>query len=256
MNNLIWDQLDKAFTVYNIMTPRDQWNTINMTGNDEISELQNVNLEFDVTPVVRNNEINTFIEKDYPNQEQGISTEWLISSDTTIPNLLNIFIVTNKKALFVLQNQDIKGLVSPADLNKMESRVYVYLLIGQLEIALSEFITKKGKFSREEILSSLSADRQVEIINKEQELLDSNFDPNIIELVYLSDLFTIIQKNEQLFNLLNFQSRKQTKKAMSGINDLRNDTMHLNNPLISKKDDGMTVLASRINKILYLLDLI
>lgn len=249
MKNQMWDQLDRAFTVCNIMTPRDRWITIHLKGNNDLNEAQLKNLEFDITPIERDDVIETFVQKDLPNQEQDISQEWLISSDTTIPNLLNIFIECNKKALFVLKNQDVIGLVSPADFNKIESRVYIYLLIGQLEIALSDFIFEKGNLNRDEILSSLSARRKDDILIKEEQLLISNLDSNILELLYLSDLLTLIQKNKQLYEQLNFPSRKQTEKAMSGINDLRNDTMHLNNPLIYRKEDGMEILAKRIRRI-------
>jgi hypothetical protein len=194
MKNQMWDQLDRAFTVCNIMTPRDKWTIIHLQGNNDPNKPQLMNLDFDITPVEREGIIETFVQKDFPNQEQEISKEWLISSDTTIPNLLNIFIGSNKKALFVLKNQEIIGLVSPADFNKIESRVYIYLLIGQLEIALSDFIFEKGNLNRDEILSSLSGDRKVEILRKEENLQNSNLDPNILELLYLSDMLTIIQK--------------------------------------------------------------
>jgi hypothetical protein len=73
---------------------------------------------------------------------EPLTRDWLVSRDTGLPALLDLFVETAKPVLLVLHGQDVVGLVSPADLNKLAMRVYLYHLIGGLEMGLKDLISE------------------------------------------------------------------------------------------------------------------
>ena len=74
-------------------------------------------------------------------KEYSLTRPWVVSSDTTIPDLLGLFVETERPGFLVLHGQTVVGLVTPADFNKMPARIYFYNLIGKLEIELADLAT-------------------------------------------------------------------------------------------------------------------
>lgn len=251
MNRDNWQALNKTFTVLDIMTERDQWEIINLNeiSKDDINYFENLN--YDATPILENGTINSFILKAEPDKFIEITKDWLISSDTSIPDLLEIFVKTYKPVLFVFQKQDLVGLVTPADLNKIEARLFIYVLIGQLELKLANFIRDKGNLTKEQILFSLSEYRSTELSKMMEMMLEEDVyvDIDLIEQLQFSDLLSIIKEQPVLFMALNYSSTANTHKNLGGLNQLRNNIMHPISPLIQNKTQSLKQLHERISRI-------
>lgn len=251
MNSETWHALNKAFTVVDIMTERGQWEIINLDERNENKTNKSDYLNYDATPILKDDIIDSFILKTDQDKKMQITREWLISSDTSIPDLLEIFVKSSKPVLFVFQKQDLIGLVTPADLNKIEARLFIYVLIGQLELKLANFIRDKGKLTKEQILFSLSEYRRTELSQMMEMMLDEDVyvDFDLIEQLQFSDLLSIIKEQTALFKALNYSSTANTHKNLGGLNQLRNNIMHPISPLIQNKNESLKQLHDRISRI-------
>jgi len=256
MQNEIWNSLNKSFTVFDIMTDRDYWDTITINDIKTEKEFTDSILIYDATPILANGLIDSFILKNNPEKVCEITKEWLITSDTTIPDLIEIFVNTNKPALFVFQKQELVGLITPADLNKIEARLFIYILIGQLELTLVEFIKNAGKLSTEEIFACLSGKRQREVNRMHTKMTknDVYLDSQLFELLNFSDLINILCKSPNLSNRINLFTQDNERLNLDCITDLRNEIMHLVKPLIENKYKSLKKLCDSISQIELLFD--
>lgn len=247
-----WPILSSTFTVEHLMTPRDQLNIWDLDKNSGQFPIF-AELEFDIVPVIQNGEITSVLEKENKTHEQ-LSHRWLISRDTSIPDLLEYFIQSSQKAFLVLHGREVIGLVSPADLNKLPARAYIYHLIGELEMSLAEFARLELGQDEERVYSYLSNERKIEIISLHNRLSEGNAEVDIIQFLYLSELFGIVEKDEILRSRLGFTSRNQANKQFSGMNELRKKIMHLVGPLLEKVSEDLKKLQARIHRAVEILD--
>lgn len=246
MNNELWEALGKTYTVETVMTPRNQWTTANF---DQSNENRISNLNFDAIPIEKDQEINSFVLKVKPEKECKITIEWIVSCDTSIPDLIDIFSKSQKPVLFVVKKQELIGLVTPADLNKIEARSFLYILIGQFELKLVDFIRQIGNFSNEEIFICLSEDRKTELtkIISNMKKNDMCLDGNLYEIMNFGDFLSIIEKKPILFTKLKFPSRRNTHKNIGGLDEFRNSIMHPIRPLIINKGNSLIAINNKIN---------
>ena len=241
---------NKSFAAELIMTPLSELTYWEVGTAKDNYLTENGELKYDVIPVFDKGRIIILItQRGY----QTINQEWFITSDTPIPDLVNLFIDKKKPAFLVVQYNDIIGLVTPADLNKLCSRVYIYSLIGSVELMLTRLIHNVITLPDFNILELLSTERSNEILTLVNKLQSQNVDIDLVQLLYLSDLLTIVEKTPVLRKKLGFLSRKTTEKELSGINDLRNKTMHLVQPILSKMPDDLKTLHKRLKRIRTLL---
>lgn len=256
MNNEAWQALNKSFTVSEIMTKREQWELITL---DDESKTGENEFNFDVTPISRNGIVNSFIKKNEPENEQEITRDWIITSNTPVPDLIEVFVETKKPALFVILKQKLVGLVTPADINKIEARSFMYYVIGQLELKFVELIREIGQLTPDEILYNLSENRRAEILETAEKMLEKNVDvnPDFLELHQFSELIRIIEKKEKLFKALGFMSRSKAHDKLYGLVNLRNAVMHPSKPLIINKDSSLKDVNDRfmiIEELFYKID--
>jgi hypothetical protein len=212
-------------------------------------------LKYDIIPVTEQGKITGFMTKDKPFETKTIEKSWFVTRDTPISDLVNLFIETGKPAFFVLYRHEIVGVLTPADLNKLPARIYIYSLIGDVELMLSELIHHQPGISRNDILNVIGTERAKEILTSIDELQKQNVDIDIIQVLYLSDMLTIVQKIPALRERLGFSSRKKAEYGLSGINDLRNKTMHLVKPVLSRMPNDLTSLQTRLARIQSILTL-
>ena len=66
----------------------------------------------------------------------------------------------------VFHRQEVVGLVTPADINKLPARVYVYNLIGELELGLANRVRRHFANGSDKLLQALSADRRQKLKDK------------------------------------------------------------------------------------------
>lgn len=247
----IWQSVKISFTVSDIMTKRDQWEVIMIEDRNETCKQE---LKYDVTPISRNGIVNTFIQNKNNRKEQEITRDWLITNNTSIPELIKTFIETKKPALFVIKTQDFVGLVTPADINKLEARSFMYYVIGELELVIVEFIRIIGQLTPDEIINCFSEKRRADILETAEKLHEENVDvtPDYLELLQFSELIRIIEKNEKIYNALGFMSRAKAHDSLYGLVNLRNAVMHPSKPLIIDKYTSLKDVNDRFLLIEYL----
>jgi hypothetical protein len=251
MNANRWQKISEIFTAEDLMTPRDQFHVREF--NEEADPIPSDDQPFDVIPVVQNNRIIGVLEKGTTHR-QPLSDRWLISRDTGIPDLVCLFAKTRQKAFLVLHKQDVIGLVSPADLNKLPARVYIYNLIGELELALMELIKSQFSYREESIIDLLGETRCAKLQDISKDLEEGNADVGLIQQLYLSDLIEIVVKDQNLRIILGFASRNKAKDYLGGLNELRHRTMHLVKPLLEKVPEDLDKLHQRVNRAMEILE--
>ena len=230
---LTWGLLRQVFTVETIMTPR-----LDLLTGEQGTDLDPVLVEarkrrFDLLPITRDGRIvEVLLVED--GEREPLTDRWLVSRDTAIPDLLQILLESERPGFFVFHRQDVVGLVTPADLNKLQVRVYLYFLIGEVEMALTVQIRRHFGTVPEQALQMLSAKRQREIEEQIAGLTEQNIGVDPAQLLRLSDLINIAAKHEPLRAQLGFSSRRAVEKALGGLNDLRNRTMHPVRPLLAR----------------------
>ena len=153
----------------------------------------------------------------------------------------------------MLDGQDICGVITPADLNKLAARTYFYNLLAELEITLAGFI-HKHKYTEDKIFALIGDDekRQEQIQKK---LDDASLELDIVHTLYLSEMVNLLQRDndDTLRKKLGFSSKRQVKKRLNGLVDFRNAVMHPFTPILSK-EIGVEKLHKRLNRTVKLLD--
>lgn len=247
--------LGEVFTAETIMTARDQifsW----PLGQDISAMKKQRDIErFDLVPASYEGEIVGlyFEEKEEP---QSLTREWLVSKGTPISELLGLFANSKKPGYLVIHGQSVVGIVTPADLNKLPARIYIYNLIGELELGLANLIRHQID-NQQDMLSPLSYDRQTNLQEEIDELISGNVDVDPVQLFYLSDLVNVVVNTDQLRMKLGFSSRKEAEKTLNGLVHMRNSIMHLVRPLLKRIPEDLIkqyVRVQRIEMILRRLD--
>jgi hypothetical protein len=242
MTKVEWEALERVFTVERLMTPRIELMSL------RYDDKQSPRPDFDVVPAVDGERIVGVFEKESPNM-LPLSDRWLITRDTGIPELLDLFVETRQKAYLVYSRNEVIGLVTPADLNKLPARAYIYNLIGELETVLATIIRAHFGENISEMIGKLSEKRQNGVRQRQAELEQGNADVELVETFFLSDLITIVEKTAELQQKLGLPSRSKTEKLFSGINVIRTQTMHLVKPLLVNVPQDLETLQDRIKRI-------
>jgi hypothetical protein len=241
-----WPSLSEIFTAQDLMTPWEQLLVHDLDQQDELKSY--ATQPYDIIPVVKNGRITAILEKGSP-EFQPLLDRWLISRDTSIPDLVNLFTATRQTAFLVFHKQDVIGLVSPADLNKLPARVFIYNLIGELELGLAYLIGSHFNDESDSLIKLLSTDRQKELHEIRKDLVSGNADVELLQQMYLSELINIIAKQPELRKSLGFSSRKSAENYLNGLNSLRDQTMHFVRPLLQNIPADLEKLHERIKRV-------
>jgi hypothetical protein len=247
MDTLAWDLLEQVFTAETLMTARDELRTW-----ERGTDLSPIHEEarkqhYDLIPVTENGRI-VAVLRTGATEAEPLRDQWLVSRDTGIPDLLTIFAKSRRPAFLVFHRQDVVGLVTPADFNKLPARIYVYNLVGELELALASCIRNHFGEDSERILQRLSKGRRHDLEEDHGELIHGNVDIDVVQLLDLSDLVNIVIKRKELREELGFPSGNQAKNALNSLVDLRNRTMHLVRPLLERIPEDLLRLDDRLRR--------
>ncbi|MDE5414194.1 hypothetical protein [Alkalihalobacterium chitinilyticum] len=174
--------------------------------------------------------------------------EDLISESTSLIELLQIF--KDKNPVFVLEKNQVKKLLTLADLQKQPIRMLVFGLISLLEMNLLDLIKKSYPDNGwTQCLSEGRIEKAFEVYEKRKQ---KNEGLGLIECIQLSDKGTIIRKTPQLLNQLEFQSKKEVDRFFSSIEELRNNTAHSQEYVYDDFNDFLDSI-NRIEKLLRLI---
>jgi hypothetical protein len=214
------EAIREAFTVEYLMTPRERLETASECPAPQDDPC------YDVIPrTVGERIVGLWVLREGKYVSEPLTEEWMLAHSTPIREVIRLFSTTDAKpAYLVVNGARVDGIISPADLNKVACRTYLFTLIGELEYWLGKLIRRH--LSEGEVITLLSSDRQAALDDERQRMQGKGMDIGYIDILSLADIVNIVAKDETLRERLGYQSRKQVEKDLNGLVHLRNDVAH------------------------------
>lgn len=256
MGTITTELLDRSFTVEALMTPRNTLYTCKIDDDFKSIREEADKQGFDCVPVAENGKIVSVLPKGSM-QPEPLTGKWLISRDTPISHLLDLFVINDQQPVLVLHRQDIVGIVTPADLNTMPMRIYIYNVIGGLEMQLATLIREHFDGRHDEILSLVRNKHAAEARDSLKKATNKNIQSDVIEYLYFIDLLDVIKQTEDLWELLDLTSDHFKEGGLLySLNKLRRRTMHTVKPLVLgyRGKDGLVQVRERVQFALGLIE--
>lgn len=249
------EQIQETLTVDAIMTGRDDlivWSPSENESNlqeivreNEINQVPVVSSDGDIQGLAVTREPNRTL----PGRDESVrvTPEWLVSTDTSIRRLIDIFDGDQHPARFIFSGNRITGLVTYADLNKSVARTSLYLLISRLEIQFGRLLRQHTRDSWEYV-GYLSSKRQDDFRGLREKMTEQDVSIDPIEHFNLSDIFRTIGKEPKIYEMLDFPSANQFNKATNGVNELRKSVAH-SVRLVVENVDGVDKVNRRCQRV-------
>lgn len=233
----------------------NQWTWRSIDGEDEqrAKKIMQTN-RFDILPIVNSDKTVTkyFSTRKWNNYEH-LNLNKIIEVDKvyyrlTFPDLIAKFHEDKRHFYFLTNYQDVVGLVSFVNLNSQAIYHYLFQVIADIEISVSQFL--KSCLDQDEIISvfaSLSDPHVIDVLKQFNETIVQGKDNTIFEHMYLQTLGITIKK--MLRHIPEAQKKLikyQPKFSPNGTyGKLRNIIMHPVRPVLN---DEQTI--SDINELL------
>jgi predicted transcriptional regulator len=191
--------------------------------------------EFDVVGVIDDeNHIIGFAERSDLKEghieyfRKDISLDRIISDSTPISSLLNILI--KSPFAFVLNENNITGIVTRADINKPIVRIYLFGIISLFELHLNFWIRKY--FKNESWQDRINERRLIEANEIYDIRKGKNEDLSLLECLQFCDKKTILLSTGEFLDQFGF-SKSKFKKLLDDIEIIRNELAHSQNSIVS-----------------------
>ncbi|MFT8320873.1 MAG: hypothetical protein ABF649_08210 [Bacillus sp. (in: firmicutes)] len=165
--------------------------------------------------------------------------EYIVSDSTSLLELLQI--LRDKHPVFVLEKNQIKKLITVADLQKHPIRMLVFGLISMLEMNLVELIKKN--YPNEQWKACLNENRIQKAMDIFRMRKNKNEGLDLIDCLQLSDKGEIIQKTPFLLDILEFRSKTEVKQFFKAIEELRNNTAHSQEYVYEDFNDFLDIIS-------------
>lgn len=193
--------------------------------------------DFDVLGVVNSDgEIIGYIQKEELGKGlvgeylRTITNDLLISNNTSFSTLLPV--LTNNSFAFVLNENEINGIITKADINKPLVRLYLFGIISLFEMHINFWISKYLKEEIKEVLSEKRYEAALEIYNLRQK---SNDQLTMLDCIQLGDKRDILSNFPEFLKQFDF-SRKEFERLMRTTETIRNEMAHSQNTIINSLD--------------------
>ena len=171
---------------------------------------------------------------------QPIAPDFVISAGAPISGAMRWLL--HDPWLLVVEGRGFIGIVTPSDLNRHAVRTYFYLLLGELEMRLSEVVRRH--LADEEILGMIQENRRGDVESRLAELRAGNVDSGVVEALNLTDLVRLGQQSSEIRSDFGVRSKTRWKNLTGPIPDFRHDIMHLVRPMLG----GRSGLAGLIRQ--------
>ena len=197
--------------------------------------------DFDVMPIKSNDRIVGYVLQSEltkgtcESQKHVIEPSDIVAESTAILDLLLIMRdrLDDKPWLFVLDRNEIRGIVTIGDFRKAPVRMFLFALVNLLEMHFTHLIRRNCK---EEELEELISQKR---LKKAKDLLEQRKKKNealdIFECLQFCDKRCILQKKPEIFNQLMINSKNETLKILKKAEALRDRLAHGNDMV-----DGIT----------------
>ena len=162
--------------------------------------------------------------------KQPISENHPIAEDEPIYK----YLLLRKEPVFVTKQNEVVGIVTPADLNKTPSKMLFYILISSFERLLIKSI-KNLDLTNKEIEGCIGFTRWWQALGRYEQARRENFQLSPIECLNTRDLIDLACKKPSIRKLLNYQSASEARKSLKSLVHLRNKVMHAGYFIIQNK---------------------
>ncbi len=191
---------------------------------------------FDVVPVIEaDGAILEYYRTEQWNDFSSVTRQELVHGDCLplqahIREVIKGFARDDRFFYFLTNNNRVAGLVTAADLNGRQVRVYLFGLISELEIRLGTLLM--DSLSRKELQKfKLKAEEKARF----DEDVSNGLELPYVEYLYLAELFNICAQHK-LFSQIGFASRNKFEGATGTLNELRKRVAHPTRSLVTKAD--------------------
>ena len=234
VGSAVLDLVQRSLTVDTIMTPRAHLATCRR--DETASAVMDRNEDhFSFLPVVDDTERECFLglyraerwfgdeapDEPIRHDFELLSENHVIGADASIIE----FVMTADKrpARLVVSGNEVAGLVTLSDLQRLPVRAAIFTLMTSLEIAMAERIETEWPDDPTRWLELLSDQRRDEVLKKIDTAKQEDGFVSAIMFTQLSDKATILRKEELVSG-----SGKQLKRDFNEIRDLRDHLAHAN----------------------------
>jgi hypothetical protein len=247
-DNFFTKQLEIKLTASMLGISKKRWEFVyDHLPNKEIVAKQKMSEKhFDVLPVIKKIGNEEIIESYYFTckwnkfgkiQELKIRVEDLIDFQTNIRDIVKLFASNSKQFYFLKSKNEVVGLITLANLNAKEFRIFLYSLTCELEILMRDFIS--SQLSEKEILKIISDNENEQfkiVLDNYYSDQENGLEDYILEYLYLVQFIKIIS-TQQLYEQLGFKSKRSFIKEFSSLNEIRNQIAHPTRSLIKSLQD-------------------
>lgn len=206
---------------------------------------------YDIMPVKENNKFIGYVVRDLLMEMKQIETamqeielDLVVSTDTRAHEMIELF--QKSKFFFVNRANDLVGLVTYADLDKIPVRVWFFILISRFESLLLQLI--KSFYEKKSWLNKLTTKRRKKITDLLNEKRKHDIDISPEDCLNLGDMIELLGRDKELRSFVGYPSRKSCENECSGLADLRNKVMHPSVSLV-RSFDRAKELGDRKDKI-------
>jgi len=126
--------------------------------------------------------------------------------------------------LFVRVLGAVGGIIAPSDLQKPPVRMWLFGMITLLEMRATRLIELKCPGDRWKQFLSEGRLQKAEALLEERKR--RNQSPELIDCLQISDKGQIIARSEEIRQLTNMESRRQTEQIIARLEGLRNNLAH------------------------------
>jgi hypothetical protein len=159
--------------------------------------------------------------------------------------MINLFQAS--RFFFVLEGNNLVGLVTYSDLNKSPVRALLFILISKFEFLLLQEIKSHYKDALS-WFNKLDSSKQKKIKCNFESKKKADVDTVIEDCLNLGDMVCILETDENFRAMVGYSSRSSCERELGGLDDLRNRTMHPSDSLIDCYED-VTKLKGRVERL-------
>lgn len=159
-----------------------------------------------------------------------ITNGFLISNNTSFSTLLPV--LTNNSFAFVLNENEINGIITKADINKPLVRLYLFGIISLFEMHINFWIGKYLKHEIKEVLSSERYDLALKVYNLRQK---NNDQLTMLECIQLGDKRDILSSFPEFLKQFGC-SKKEFERLLRTTETIRNEIAHSQYTIINSLD--------------------
>lgn len=187
---------------------------------------------FDRAPVLEGRSLLGLVEATRLTDESGpirdlvipIRPEQMVSADAPVSQALEWLLEV--PFLFVLSGRRVTGFFVQGDLNKQPARLYFYLLVATLEIALATELRRWRGKDEDKLLDRMPATVRQRALIAREDALQADTEVDLVAHLNLSEILRVVERIEEIRVPLGSPTRRHWKARSGPLVELRNAVMH------------------------------